>query len=509
MRDSRDWIWLVGTGFVALGAAAWGVFEPLWATVALVAVVSLALMNRTYRKFIRGRTVAAAPWSLVLLAFPLVCSLRAVNSTVALAGMVGLLLVALLRKPLAGSEYVKKFPIVLMGLALLMVAVRPTSLLSGAFTVVAFLTVVCAVRRTTRHSAVTSLIDGVGLYLIANVFAYYVLHMKSSGEALRTGGLEGADGSVRVLYPLSTSLNLTPIMAAAFLSAALLLMERGGKRFFRLIASAAAVIVLVSAGSRTALVVAGLVALASLMVSRLVRGLATPVTLGSLAFVFLYPSLSKPVITPLITAMTDAIPGLSRGGAGSSDASLNGREAIWFQSSRFWMERTSDWGKIFGYGTQGQYESGASRTYAHIFGSSVRNPYMTSTHNSVLQQLFDAGVIGAAFWAVAVIACVVLWVRRSRTAEPYTAATLAAVVSLVVSSVTEVSLAPGLAQETLLVFVGLLIAACSGKLDDQPQEILDDGAGRVLPVGPVAPYRLPERGVVGHASGARLGRRPA
>jgi hypothetical protein len=495
---------------VLVAALALGVFaglEPLWAALGLSAVAFMALLNRTYKKFIRGRTVNAAPWSPVLLAFPLVCSLRAVNSTLALVGMAGLLVVVLLRKPLAGSEYAKKFPIALIGLALLMVAVRPTSPLAGAFTVLAFLTLVCAVKRTTRHSAVTSLIDGVGLYLIANVVGYHVLHMKSSGASLRTGGLEAADGSVRVLYPLSTSLNLTPIMAAVFLSAALLLMERGGKRLFRLIASAAAVIVLVSAGSRTALVVAVLIAVASLLVSRLVRGLALPVTLGSLAFVFAYPALSRPVITPLITAMTGAIPGLSRGGSGSSDASLNGREAIWFQSSRFWAERTSDWGKFFGYGSQGQYESGASRTYAHIFGSSVRNPYMTSTHNSLLQQLFDAGVIGAAFWVIAVVACVALWVRCSRTHEPYTAAALAASISLVVSSVTEVSLAPGVAQETLLVFIGLLLAACSGKLDEvQTDNQLDDSSSGVLPVRLVTSYRLPERGVVGQASSARLRR---
>ncbi|MBT2549612.1 O-antigen ligase [Arthrobacter sp. ISL-65] len=501
----RDVGWFLGVSVAALAAGVFAGLEPLWATVGLAAVVFLALLNRTYKKFIRGRTVNAAPWSLVLLAFPLVCSFRAVNSTVALVGMVGLLGVTLLSKPPAGNGPANKLPLVLMGVAMVAVVVRPTSLQSGLFIAFAFIVLVRAINRTTRHSAVTSLIDGVGLYLIANVAAYYVLGMRSSAAALRTGGLESADGGVRVLYPLSTSLNLPPIMAAAFLAASLLLMERGGKKAFRLLAVAAAVTVLVSAESRTALVVAFLIALASLTVPRILRGLAVPIALGSVLFVFVYPAISKTLVAPLIAAATNAIPFLSRA-SGSSDASLNGREVIWSRSSRFWVEKASDWGQIFGFGSQGQYESGASRTYAHIFGESIRNPYMTSTHNSVLQQLFDGGVIGAVCLVAAVIACLRLWVMRSRINEPYTAAALAASVSLVISSVTEVSLAPGMGQETLLVFVGLLVAACAGEpSESQEGGALDNRPGRVLPARPVAPYRLPERDVVGHRTEPSLG----
>lgn len=485
----RDIVWVAGVGAVVLAVSTYAAFEPVVISGALAAIVFAALLARTFKKFIRGRTVSAAKWSLVLLAFPFVCSLRSVNMTAALVGMGGLFTVTLLSKTNPESLYAKKLPLVVMAVALLSVLVRPSNAQSAIFLALAFMVLLRACSRTTRHAAVTSLIDGVGLYLIVNVAAYHVLGMRSAGAVLRTGGLQSADGGVRVLYPLATSLNLPPIMAAAFLSASLLLLERGGRRVFRLLAVAASVVVLVGAESRTALIVAALTAVASLTASRILRGLAVPVTIGSLVFVFIYPAISKTVVTPLVTAMAEIIPALSRNSIGNSDASLNGREIIWFQASRFWVERTSDWGRIFGYGAQGQYESRASRTYAYIFGSSVRDPYMTSTHNSALQQLFDGGIVGAVCLVVAVIACVRLWVIRSRVNEPHTAAALAMSVSLVISSVTEVSLAPGMGQETLLVFIGLLVAACAGSLERGD----GNGSGDIKLETPIRTDRLPAR----------------
>lgn len=469
----RDFLWVVSGCAVALGLGLAAAFAPTVVVAAIGVTFLVVLASGTYKKFIRDRSdVPAAAWSPVLLMFPLVCSLRSVNVTFATVAMVGLLLLTLLRRPEAGRGYIK-LPLLLMIVAVGLVISRPASVPSGLFIVLAIVVLLCAVSRTTRHSAVASIMDGLGLYLIANVGAYYVLGMRSAGAVMRTGGLESSDGGIRVLYPLATSLNLPPIMAAVFLSALLMLMESGPKRFFRVIAAGAAVVVLVSAESRSALIVAVLIAAASLCASRLLRGLALPIAIASLAFVFIYHSIARTIVAPAITAMTDAIPALSRGATSNSDVSLNGRETIWFQAIRYWTERTSEWGQIFGYGTQGQFESGASRTYAHIFGSSFQNPQMASTHNSVLQHLFDGGVLGVACLILAIIACVRLWVVQSRANEPYAAAALAATLSIVLSSVTEVSLAPGMGQETLLIFVGLLIVACSS--DGDPASAPHDG----------------------------------
>jgi O-antigen ligase len=226
------------------------------------------------------------------------------------------------------------------------------------------------------------------------------------------------------------------------------------------------------------------------------------VTVGALTFAFIFPLIARPIVAPAITWMIGLVPSLSRGSVSSSDISLNGREYIWAKSMNFWGDRTSDWGELFGYGAQGQFHSGASRSYAQIFGSSLQNPKMASTHNSMLQQVFDGGIIGAVLLGIAIIVCVALWVARSRVDEPYAAAALAMSLSLVISSVTEVSLAPGMGQETLLVFAGLLFAACAKlqRSDDQSAGVNDLDTVS----GPVRRLQLQGAGVAGRFNGGNL-----
>lgn len=498
-------VWLSGIMLVALAASLLAVFNPGAAIIGIGAVLFSFLLYGTSKRFIRGRTVPSAPWHVGLLIFPLVCSLRTVNPTMAVAAMAILAFSTFIRRPPEGAGYEKHWPVVVLGASFLGVMMRPTSLPAGLFVAFALVFLIRAIQRVTRHTAVTSLIDGVGLYLIANVLAYYVLGMRSPGENLRSGGLEAGDGAVRVIYPLATSLNLPPILAAAFLAASLILLERGTKRLLRWAGGAAACVILVGADSRTALVVAFIVAAASLVAPRLLRETALPVAIGAVAFVFVFPLIARPIVAPAINWLTGLAPSLSRGSASNSDVSLNGREYIWGKATTFWGDRTSDWGEIFGYGAQGQYQSGASRSYAHIFGSSVQNPYMASTHNSILQQVFDSGIVGAALLAAAILTCVALWVIRSRMDEPYTAAALALVLSLVISSITEVSLAPGVGQETLLLFTGLLIAACSADLQKAPAgKGTHGGAGRVRLHPSVASHRLSKSGAKDHTLGAGL-----
>lgn len=498
---------VAGTVLAALALTLLAVSNSEWALAGFGALVFAFLIYGTSRRFIRGRSVPAAAWHLGLLIFPLVCALRTVNLTAALAVMVLLAFSTFLHRPPEGAGYGRVWPVVVLCLAFASVIFRPATVPAGLFLAFALVFLIRATPRVTRQSAVTSLIDGVGLYLIANVVGYYALGMRSPGEALRSGGLEAADGGIRIIYPLATSLNLPPILAAAFLAASLILLERGAKRLLRFAGAVAACVVLIGADSRTALAVAAAVAAASLVAPRLLRLSAIPLAVGAVVFVFGFPVIARPIVAPTITWLISMLPSLSREAVSSSDVSLNGRQYIWEKSLRFWGDRTSEWGEVFGYGAQGQYYSGASRTYAHIFGSSIQNPKMASTHNSVLQQLFDAGIIGAALLALAIIACVALWVVLSRTDEPYTAAALALVLSLVISGVTEVSLAPGVGQETLLLFAGLVIAACSAGLQKEAaRNGLHDRAGRILPVRPVTPDPLPPRSVIGHASSTSLTR---
>ena len=461
-------LWFFGAVLVTVAITVAGAFFPVAVIGSFAVVILLVMFSGTASRFLRGRSVPSAQWHLGLLMFPLVCAMRTVNMTTAVALMVILALSTFFRRVPDGGGYSRHWPVVLLCLAFVGVVVRPSSLPAALFAIFALIFLIRAVARVTRHGAVTSLIDGVGLYLIANVVAYYAFGLRSPGASLRSGGLESADGGVRVIYPLATSLNLPPILAAAFLAASLILLERGAKKLLRLAGAGAACIVLVGADSRTALIAAVAVAFSSLFLPRLLRGLSLPAAIGAIVFAFLFPVISGPIVAPIITWLTGLVPGLSRGSTANSDMSLNGREFIWSRSLTFWTDRTNEFGQAFGYGAQGQYTSGASSTYAQIFGSALQNPRMASTHNSMLQQLYDCGLVGLALLALTVVACIALWIRRSRIDEPYSAAALAMALSLVISSVSEVSLAPGVGQETMFIFAGLLLAACTS-LEDGPK----------------------------------------
>src|SRR5437868_3193827 len=61
-------------------------------------------------------------------------------------------------------------------------------------------------RRRDIHTFVSSLLDGVGLYLLVNVLAYFA-GVVSPAASIRTGGLESSDGGLRVIFPITSSLS--------------------------------------------------------------------------------------------------------------------------------------------------------------------------------------------------------------------------------------------------------------------------------------------------------------
>ncbi len=450
--------WMLGAGIATGAIAALLVPHAQLTAAALLLLVGLVLAVLTYRKFVKGRAAQPATWSVVLLLFPLVCSLRTYSAVLALAGMAGLLILAISQKRI-GRVIIPSPPLAALAIASAGVVLRPTSWLSTAFVVLAFVVLMVAVCRCSRHSAASSIIDGVGLYLVINVIGYYVVGLRSPGAASRLGGLEAADGGVRVIYPLASSLNLPPVLAAAFLAATLILFERGPKKVLRLVCCAAAIVVLLGAESRTSLIVAVAVFAGTLVVPRVLRIASLPMAAGSLLLAFAFGSIVKPLIAPAIGAITAIVPWLSRNATASADISLNGREYIWEQSVWVLGWAPDFFERWFGYGAQGQFLSEASYAYAYVFGSSLANPYTASVHNSMLQQVFDAGVIGAAALGAMAIMCLWGWNRLAREATPHIGASLAMAFSLVVSSATEVSLAPGVGQETFWVFVALLLIA--------------------------------------------------
>jgi O-antigen ligase len=341
--------------------------------------------------------------------------------------------------------------IVLLSAATGLVFLRSESWTTIAFAVITGAVILRTATRYTRRRVVVSLFDGIAIYLIASVVLYYAFDLRSPGADSRLGGLISADGAERAFFPLATSLNLPPMMAAAFLAGCLLLMETGPKMSLRFAGVACAIVILLASGARTPLAIAALIAVLSLIAPRVLRLIAVPVAVTSFAFPKVFPYISELLLVPILDRVAPL----------NSDPSLNGRDFIWEQSLARW-EQLDTWQQLWGYGPQGQLESGASAAYASQFGTAFENPLAATVHHSLLQQLFDGGIVGALSLGVAALIACLLWNRRiSADRDIYSYAGLAMTLGLILASVTEVSLAPGIGQETFWIFTCLAIAAAT------------------------------------------------
>jgi O-antigen ligase len=116
---------------------------------------------------------------------------------------------------------------------------------------------------------------------------------------------------------------------------------------------------------------------------------------------------------------------------------------------------------LLGFGVNGHYRSGASVTYRDQFIYIVRNPeFYASMHNSFLQQLFDGGILGwlllaiAAYWASARLS------RRRRDWGNAGSSAIVAMTALLLTGMTEVSLAPGPSYDSFWLLFVLVGVAC-------------------------------------------------
>jgi O-antigen ligase len=81
-------------------------------------------------------------------------------------------------------------------------------------------------------------------------------------------------------------------------------------------------------------------------------------------------------------------------------------------------------------------------------------------HNSFLQQLFDGGLVGWILLALAIYWSCSLLAKRQRDWGNRAVIALVAMAVLLLSGITEVSLAPGAAQDTFWLLLILVGVAC-------------------------------------------------
>jgi O-antigen ligase len=442
----------------------------------LGAMILLAPASRWLRiKVVRPRSAPPAP---ELLALPLLIEARlflGTNVTIALLGC--------LLGYLAITKSVRARPNAVVVAAVAIVFALPFSrlpvgigLTDAAIPALCIAVLFMSSRRRDLHTAISSLIDGVALYLIVNVLAYFA-GVVSPAAAGRIGGLESATGGIRVIFPIAGSLATPAAVAAMYVAAAAICFERcsPARLLFRVSGLLAAVFILIAADTRAALVAAGAVFVLTIVSTRLLSRVALLVVTVSIAFSFVFDAV-KGTVLAVMSPVLETIPQLSRGDV-SGDLTLNFRSVIWNLSMQFWGTEVGAAHQWFGFGVRGQEQSGASGVYARGLGGVSSTPLSTSVHNSYMQHLFDAGIVG-----VLVLVVLLIWVTRRyavllRVGAPGAQLALPVLLAAVITGITEVTVSPGYAQAPVLIVIGLMLFA-TGPASRSPESSVAHDAQR-------------------------------
>jgi hypothetical protein len=425
--------------------------------------------------FISGSPLNGLRPDWILILVPTVLAMRTFNEKVSLLATGLLVAIALLQRTDTNFRF-QPGPLILLLASSAIVFSRPGNTFPLLTFVLMSVLVVRLVTAVDARRLVASLIDGCGLYLAVNFFGF-MAGFQSPAAQIRIGGLAESTGFVRTIYPLTTTLNAPPTIAALYIVAFwFLMMERGWlRRTLRLTCFLAAVLVLIGAGSRVPIIVAAGLSIIAICFTGITRWVAQATTI----FAALSPAILPGIVSFVyvgIAPLASLAPG--RVSDAKSITTLENRDVIWSRSIKYWTEWVNDPAQVlFGFGVDGQYRSGASYTYRDMISLIVRNPELASVHNSFLQQLFDGGIVGLALLIVALYWAGMRLASRRRTWGIWGLSAIFAFTALLLSGITEVSLAPGPAQDTFWLLIVLVGIACQ-RTTIQPLDIDNQGLDR-------------------------------
>jgi O-antigen ligase len=445
-----------------VGAAA--TIEPVLSIAGIAMCILAVLVRAQFRSLhpVHSTSGLQPDWIVVIL--PTALAIRSFSATAPVL-ITGLLVAAAFMRKTDRRFQVQPGPFILLVAASAVVFSRPanTGPLLTFLPLITFLLVGTLVARLVMtvdaRKIIVGLIDGCGVYLLANVLLH-AAGLQSPASNVRFGGLVESTGFVRTIYPLAWALNTPPTIAAIYASAIIFLILEAGwlRRSVRLICLIAAIIILVGAGSRAPMVVAAFLSISVISFPHISRWLGQGATILAAISAFILPvfiAWAESGIAPLISL----VPGRAVE-AGTID-SIGGRDYIWKNAIDYWIELVNGLPHmLFGFGANGQYRSGASLTYSKGLAKIIRNPENASVHNSFLQQLFDGGLVGwlllvlAIYWGSAKLA------KRQRDWGNRGLSAIVAMAVLLLSGMTEVSLPPGAEQDTFWLLMILVGVAC-------------------------------------------------
>lgn len=396
-------------------------------------------------------------WIVVVL--PVVLTLEVFNFKVS-AFLLGLLAaLSFLRKPETGFA-VELGPLLCLFASCAVVYTRPESWHLPAVFVVLGTLIVRLIRTVDARRLVLSLVEGLGLYLVVNVLAHLAGIRAPSVANQRLDRMVESGGYIRTVFPLTNSINSPSIVALAYLVSSICFLRCVGlvRRGIWLVCASAAIYVILGAGSRAALVLAAVLAIGALFFPFISRWIAQVSSVLALISAFTFPYLVNSIVG-LVTPLVALAP--ARNTSENDISSFEGRDRIWGGVIRYWSDRVNNFSDIlFGFGTSGQYKSGASSTYTSVVNGITRNPEYAFVHNSFLQQLLDGGVVGVSFLAVAVYWTSARIAKYRYQWGPFRLSAIFAITAVLLSNITEATMAPGVFQESSWLLMILIGAAC-------------------------------------------------
>jgi hypothetical protein len=401
---------------------------------------------------------ARTPLALDLVALPLFISIRQ-NIRITVILLFALLLVSLLRPVISraddsqdGKLRLNLIPAILMMVCVALVFWRGTFIIAAIY-VLAVLIMINTARTVTRATAYASLLAGLSLFVVGNTIGW-LIGLRSPSSAVRLGGYEtGGDFfSSRVFFPFAVSINEPAILAAALITAvAAMISLRQRIPWYLWLGSAAGALVIVASNSRAPILLAVPVIAFLLLAPRATRALA-PYAVG---FSMLLPFLMVQ-LQPLLNSLAEfvvSIPFLARTQNFKDIVGLSSRGDIWSRSIDYWSTHVTDtMHELIGYGYSGHSASGALRAYDTGSGGYFTDRAALTMHNSLLQTLFDTGLLGAAILLGVTMFTVYRYGRSSQLLPM-----LAVGLMLGLSAATEVILAPGFSNTPAFVLIYLAV----------------------------------------------------
>ncbi len=285
--------------------------------------------------------------------------------------------------------------------ALFAIASARSDLISGGALIItlAQLTVMlyCAaiMAGMTRERALNDLYHAMGAFVLINLVLRFGLGMSGSGVVLyeQYGAATLLSslgvGSTRVLFPLAGGLNNFAVTAGLVLAASLyqLVSRTAANQWVTVMYALGAFTACLFVDSRAALALAAVPAALAWMASWRRINVKPFVATAACAVALLIPW--------LYVAVGQLLGGLTwlQSFARNPDdlTTLSNRAYIWSDTTAYLLEHSSE--ALVGWGAYGQTLTGVVYMYANRL-SSFANIEFTSVHNSLLQLVYDMGVLG-------------------------------------------------------------------------------------------------------------------